>query len=118
MISYEDMPEDNADIAKIEIDFPRLPDDTAASCPCPVHEIIDYLHLEGETVTANDLEFIRTAQVEDHRYWIWRFRDEDGEECYVTVWFRSDRTQCVGYNDNYYGLTPEQFILADYHDVF
>ncbi len=118
MIKYEDMPEDNADIAKIEIDFPRLANNTAESCPSPMREITEYLHREAETVTADELEFIRTAQVEEHCYWIWRFPDEGGDECYVTVWTRPDGTECIGYDFNHYGLTPEQFILGDYHEVY
>lgn len=118
MIPYNNMPADNADIAKIEIDFPRLTADTAESCPCPMQDTVDYLHHEAETVTADDLEFIRTAQVANHRYWIWRFHDEDGEECYVTVCYEPDGSRCIGYNDNHYDLTPEQFILGDYHSVF
>ena len=118
MIDYDDLPEDNADLAKIKIDFPRLDDDTADSCPCPMQDIIDYLVLEGETVVAADLEFIRTALVENHRYWIWRFRDEDGDECYATVQLAPDSSRCIGYDQNWHSLTPEQYILGDYHEVF
>jgi len=115
MIPYDDMPEDPADVAKIQIDFPRLEHDTAMSCPCLMKDIIGYLHREAESATAADLEFIRTAQVEDNRYWIWRF---SGDECYVTVEYQPDGSRCIGYNDNYCGLTPEQFMLADHHEMF
>lgn len=33
MITYDEMPDDNAELAKIEIDFPYLKDNTPASCP-------------------------------------------------------------------------------------
>jgi len=117
MIGYKDLPDDNADIAKIEIDFPRLIEDSETSCPCAMKDIVDYLDREGEAVKAGDLEFIRTARVEDHSYWVWRFRDESDEKCYVVVSYEPTGHHRIGYDSNFYGLTPEQFILGDYHRV-
>lgn len=37
---------------------------------------------------------------------------------YATVAVEPDGTQTVDYETDYYGLTPEQFILGDYHRVF
>ena len=67
---------------------------------------------------AADLGFIRTAQVGERKYWIWRFRDEYGIECFATVECAPDGTACIGYDINYLGLTPEQYMLGDYHNVF
>ena len=47
MLSKNEMPENNEDIAKIEVDFPRLSNDTADSCPVPMTEILHYLSLES-----------------------------------------------------------------------
>lgn len=121
MISFEEMPEDNAELASIAIEFPRLQPDSAESCPVSLADVVAYLRLESpdyESVQANQLRFLRTALVADHRYWIWSFRESDGTECFVTVSESPDGTTCTGYEEDYYGLTPEQFMLGDYHNVF
>lgn len=102
------------------VDFRRLPDDSPASCPVPVVAVLDYLSDEvpdGESLTASDLVFVRTAQVENSRYWIWRFNEPDGDAAYATVSAAPDGTATIGYETDYYGLTPEQFILGDHHQV-
>lgn len=121
MISFEEMPEDNAELAKLEIEFPRLEPDSADSCPVSLDDVVAYLRLEspdGESVQADQLRFLRTALVAQHRYWIWAFRESDGTDCFATVSESPDGTTCTGYGDNYHGLTPEQFVLGDYHNVF
>jgi hypothetical protein len=60
---------------------------------------------DGESVQANQLRFLRTALVERHRYWIWSFHEADGRACYLTVSLSPDRARCIGYEENYYGLT-------------
>lgn len=79
---------------------------------------MDYLRLEGEEVRAQGLEFVRTAAVEDVSYWLWRFEAGDGSECYATVSQGPDKGTTLGYEQNWYGLSPEQFILGDFHQVF
>lgn len=121
MIPYEQMPEDNADLARVEVSFPYLAENTAETCPVPIEDILEYLAAEavdGEDLAAEDLEFLRTARVAEWDYWIWRFTESDGSEAYVTVSRRPDGQTCVGYDENYYGLSPEQFMLGDYHGVF
>lgn len=122
MISFEEMPENNEDLAKIIIDFLSLSDNSPDSCPASISEILDYLADEavgGDRLTPSDLNFIRTAQVENTRYWIWSFNEPDGgAACYVTVAAGPDSKECIGFDENYYNLTPEQFILGDYHNVF
>ena len=39
-------------------------------------------------------------------------------ECYVTATVSPDGSTSIGYEENHYGLSPEQFILGDYHNVF
>jgi hypothetical protein len=115
------MPDDNAELANVEIQFQRLQPDTPDSCPVPLDDVVAYLRLESpdyESVEASQLTFLRTALLADHRYWIWSFQESDGSDCFVTVSQSPDGTTCTGYEENYYGLTPEQFMLGDYHQVF
>jgi hypothetical protein len=116
------MPEDNADLGTLLVEFPRLDPDTASSCPVLLEELLDYLSDEvpgGERLRPDDLRFLRTAQVADQRYWIWSFSEPDGGDlAYATVALGPGGTQTVGYETDYYGLTPEQFMLGDYHNVF
>lgn len=121
MISFKEMPKDNAEIASIEIQFPRLQPDTVDSCPVSLEDTLSYLRRESsdhESVEASQLQFLRTTLVADHRYWIWSFRESDGSDCYVTVSVSPDGTACTGYDEDYYGLTTEQYMLGDYHQVF
>ena len=84
-------------------------------------DVLSYLADEvpdGHRLTADDLHFVRTADVEGTRYWIWRFDEpEGGEPAYVTVSVEEGGPHAIGYEADYYGLTPEQFILGDYHGV-
>lgn len=121
MISFDQMPEDNAELAHMEIEFPQLQHNTSESCPISLDEIVEYLRaesLDGDSVTTDQLQFLRTALVADYRYWIWSFRESDNMDCYVTVSISSDGITCTGYEVNYYNLTPEQFMLGDFHQVF
>ncbi len=121
MPPYEEMPEDNAELARLVVDFSRLADDTFDSCPVSMEDILDYLHLEspdGDGIEEKDLVFLRTAQVAEKAYWIWKFTESDGVECYVTVSATSQGETCIGYEQNAYGLTTEQYMLGDYYNVF
>jgi hypothetical protein len=73
-------------------------------------------HSGSDEVVEFQLEFLRTALVEASRYWIWRFTDADGTECYATVQLRPDHKAVTGYDESF-GFTPEQFIIADYYDL-
>lgn len=121
MISYDDMPDENAELAHIAVSFPRLEPDSLQSCPVELNRILNYLSLEvpnGDCLQPDDLEFLRTADVEGTAYWIWRFLEPKGDQAYAVVSHRPDGVVTVGYDTNYYGLSPEQFILGDYHNVF
>jgi hypothetical protein len=125
MITYDELPDDNTELAKIEIDFPYLKDNTPASCPSLMTEILEYLSMEcssGDNIKEKDLIFLRTAKVKKAKFWIWKFFDKDGVECYVTVSSQKRllflKSISIGYDENYYGLTPEQFILGDFYGVF
>lgn len=121
MLDASQMPEDNADLAKIVIDCDRLPDDDPSSCPVSLDELLRYLVLEvpdGDALTQGDLAFCRTADVAGTHYWIWAFDEPDGEASYATVARSPNGNITLGYEANYYALTPEQYLLGDYHEVF
>jgi len=78
-------------------------------------DLLDYLADEvpgGEALSEMDLAFVRTAQVEDTRYWIWSFEPDGGEPTFATIALGPDGSVTTGYDTNDYGLTPERFILA------
>ena len=65
LISADEMPDDNAKLASIGIEFPQLELNTAASCPVSLADVVEYLRAESsdtDSVQAS-LQFLRTAQV-------------------------------------------------------
>ncbi|MHB1326558.1 MAG: hypothetical protein ACYC2K_00015 [Gemmatimonadales bacterium] len=69
------------------------------------------------------LRFLRTAQVGDKQCWIWSYTDADGELSYVTYWRDAAGEDILGMSeakadpDGLKPLSPEQYILAEYHDL-
>jgi hypothetical protein len=120
----EDLPEDFYALRNVTVSFPRLDPDLAETSPTSLSEILEYLGWEapggenagGDRIIQFQLEFIRTALVEKTKYWIWRFFDERGTECYVTVALTPRNDTITGYDESF-GFTPEQFILADYYEL-
>jgi len=121
MLTYEQMPDTNKDLAKVDISFPFLTPNTVDQCPRDMADIQDYLRIEDadmDKVAKRDLVFIRTAQVAEQRFWIWRYFESDGQECFVTVSQSPDGSNSLGMDWNTHKLSPEQFMLGDYHQVF
>jgi len=116
MLRAEDMPDDREDLASVEVTFPPLESGDMDRASEFVPDIVDYLDADGETVTAEDLRFLRAALVEETKYWVWAFGSED-DPSYVFVSERPGAGRCVSY-DFADGLTPEQAILADYHECY
>ncbi len=120
-INLADLPDDPAELADAAVDFPRLEDDSPASCPSSIGELVEYINMEieglGEISTSN-LVFLRTAQVGERRYWIWRFPEPDGQMGYATVSLDPDGQTTQGYDSDRYGLSAEQYLLGDYHGFF
>ena len=108
----------------IAVELPRLSPDSPATCPVPMPQILEYLGYDapgGENSGSDEvidfqLEFVRTAQVEATRYWMWRFTDSRGSECYVLIELRSNSQTVTGYDESF-GLTPEQCILGVHYDT-
>ena len=115
MLSLEEMPDNNEDLAKIDVDFPPIPDADTVDPDSFSPQLLDYLELE-EFTPDGELTFLRTALVETTSYWIWEFTS-DGEKAYVTF-AKDDHGSCVGCETDYYSLTPEQYMLGDYHNCF
>jgi hypothetical protein len=45
---------------------------------------------------------------------IWAFTESDGAQCYVTVSHSPDGRTVTGLGENYYELSPEQYMLGEY----
>lgn len=118
MIPRSELPKNAADWTDIEISFPRLADDTADSCPVSLHEIMNHVRMESADVGGADpgrLVFIRTAKVGKASFWLWSYHESDGQKCYVVLQTVSDGSNVLGLSEPN-GLSPEQYLLADYYD--
>ena len=114
MLSYEQMPGNNAALAKIPVDFPHVPLDEVADPKEIEPYLLDYLKVEDYGPDSGDLKFLRTALVGKTVYWIWEFVT-GGQKAYATATQDENGDTSVGCDTNDYNLTPEQYILADYH---
>lgn len=115
-----EVPDDPAALASLEIELRRLPDDSPRSSPVPIADIIEYLRLEStrDELAPRDLRFLRTAVIDEAKYWIWEFNESDGVTAYATVSQAGADPPTVGYDDNFFELSPEQFIVGDYYRLF
>ena len=116
--SRNELPEDAADWVSVNIDLPRLSPDSVETCPLSLDQVFDYIKLEsGDTDSASRhrLSFVRTALVDSEKYWLWKYVESDGAECFVLVrQGGGGRLMTTLTNSN--GLSAEQYLLADYFD--
>ena len=85
--------------------------------------ILEYLDVEAPggsqsgsgRVIRFEIRFIRTAQVNGSKYWLWGFKDERDTVCYVAVQATPDGESVLGYDESF-GLTPEQWLVLDYYE--
>jgi hypothetical protein len=104
-------------------EFPFLMPNDPSECPRRKSEIVEYLDVEApggsesgcSRVIQFDLRFIRTALVNNTKYWLWGFKDERDSDCYVAVQQTPDGDIILGYDETF-GLTPEQWMVMDYYD--
>jgi len=57
--------------------LPYLPDNSAHSSPIGTEELARYVRASADgarRLRAEDFRFVRTAQIDDKRYWLWRYR--------------------------------------------
>jgi hypothetical protein len=120
MLTADEMPDDNRDLASLEVVLAALPDDAAASCPVGIEDLLRYLADEVPAdLTPSDLTFRRTAVIGDRSYWVWSFVEPDGgSPAYATVSIGPAGAATLSYETDHYGLSPEQYVLGDHHQVF
>lgn len=120
MLSADDVPREPARLARTFVQLPRLDPDTPAGCPVTVDEVAALVVEEVPEVgarTGADLDFVRTAALDDVRCWVWRLTDVgDGFDAYAAISEDADGVR-FGYAVDQWGLTPEQFVIGDHFDV-
>ncbi len=120
----DELPEDFDELRNVPVDLPLLPDEGAASCPVPMNEILEYLsyeapggeHSGSSEVIEFQLQFVRTALVEQTKYWIWTFINSGNRASYLTVGVDGSGQQMMSCDETF-GLSPEQRILAEHYDL-
>lgn len=111
MLTREQMPDDNAELAAIPVELPHGPEGVMPPGKIEPH-LREYLHREG-LVPDGDLRFLRTAVFERTLYWVWAF--ETAGEPALAVASTHNRQSCLCAQVNAWGLSPEQFVLAAHH---
>lgn len=126
MITYDDMPENNEELANIKIDFPHLDEEQNSRNKSFEDELLQYLDMEGENTSKKDLKFLRSGKIIETKliflkdvtlFWIWEFKDDSENKCYAEI-LKKNGQLSYGYKQDFYKLTPEQYILGSYHNVF
>jgi hypothetical protein len=113
VLARDEMPADNAALTAIPVEFPSVPSEKVVSPNRIVPDLLNYLGREG-FAPDGALQFLRNALVEGTLYLIWSF-ETGGEPAFATASVRNGQWR-LGCGINHWGLTPEQFILADYHN--
>jgi hypothetical protein len=118
MFELNQLPENVDEWVSVVVDFPRLTDDSASSCPLSEGDIFDYVRDESadqENADKKRFRFVRTALIRAERFWIWEYLELDDEVTYVWVQLRAGGGTLLSLNSTL-GLNREQFLLAAYHD--
>ncbi len=102
--------------ASVRFSLPFLPDNSADSCPVTPGELVRYVraHAEGGEVDPRQIAFVRTAQVRDCRYWMWRYQVE-GVPSYALVMEDGDRAWLSNRRSD--DRSPEEVLVADYESA-
>lgn len=115
-----EFPDEEREIAKLEVELPRLPEDSPKGCPRSVSDVKSYLRAEfaseRDPKPTFDLFFGRTAQIGGTKFWLWGFTHHDGRTYYVVVTLLN-RTASIMYAPGDC-LTPEQFVALQYARFF
>jgi hypothetical protein len=118
MIARDQLSDDAADWVQVQVSLPRLNEDTADACPASLAELMDYVRMEsGDTADAETerLTFLRTAKIGKSSYWLWTYTEKGGDSNYVVFRENPDGSTELGLSGPN-GLSPEQYLLADYYD--
>lgn len=100
------------------VPLPYLPENSPASCPVSAHELLRYVRSNAEGarhVRLDQLVFVRTAQVQECRYWLWRF-PAAGLASYALV-MQDAEGPWLSCQQSLGGLAPEEILIADYRTV-
>lgn len=79
---------------------------------------MNYVRMESaDTDSAEEasLLFLRTARIGEASYWLWSYTESDGVVCFVTCRQNDDGSNMLSLAEPN-GLSPEQYLLADYYD--
>jgi len=105
------VPMDIEGIKRFRFQVPKLAEDSQESCPTGLEDLSEYLDVESGSEGPYILDWCRSAEIEDTKYWLWQF-DEDGADAFVYVAWRSGQTT-IGMNSAH-GLSPEQFLVLEH----
>lgn len=83
-----------------------------------MQDLLEYLHLEDdEDLEADDLEYVRSAMKDGHRYWVWQYLDDVGEISFASVQcYPENKGIALSCDDGYFGRTPEQYLDAEHYE--
>jgi hypothetical protein len=112
-----DLPPDAAEWTSVAVSLPEI-EDPLASPPFNVTEITDYLRAESADVDRYDLSrlrLLRTAKIDEDRYWIWKYLEGDEMACYLVATEKTDGRHVLELAQTN-GLSAEQFLLAVHYD--
>ncbi len=118
VIAREDLPEDAKDWTEISVSLPFLEDNSPASSPRSEDEIFNYVNMESADCGSADrgrLKFIRTAGIEDNKFWLWEYTEKDDEPTFVCLKVEKDGTSLLGLASPN-GLSYEQYLLAEHYE--
>lgn len=105
------------ELAKEEIEL-APGEDGPATNPELLRTLSEYIQAEmtSETFILDNLQYLRSAKIDDTYYLIWEYHERDGRRCYATF-AHSPSGNVMSYNPAG-ALTPEQYIFADYQQWF
>ena len=112
-ITESDLPANTEEFVGLSVDFPSLSEAETQRYRTFEREVVNYVRLEGELIKQRNLRFLRSALLNNWKYWIWEFMTPDGDRCYATVSERGGGELDSLYDDSR-GLSPEQFLVAVY----
>ena len=98
--------------------LPYLPENSPASCPVAAAELLRYVRSNAEGarhVRLDQMVFVRTAQVGECRYWLWRF-PAAGLASYALV-MQDAEGPWLSCHQSLGGQAPEDVLIADYRTV-
>ena len=125
MVDIRQFPEDPADWGELSVSLSRLDLDSPDSSPVSPTELREYVASESADADEADfdrLAFLRTAQVDSKRCWIWSYVEADGTLCYLTCRLAPSGPRMVGMSEaaavpGGQPLTPDQYLLAECPDL-